>query len=462
MSQPKRRVGKMDRENRLALLLQEGEGLHVEFKEGTGSLDKEIVAFANTSGGSIFVGINDAGQIVGVDINNGLKSQIQDIAHNCDPGIRVQLLDYPKEKIIEVQVEEGHDKPYRCKDGFYLRNGPSSVKLKRNELLDFIVTSDVLRFDEAINKKFKFPNDFSKDKLDAYLQVCGMKLNAQVTDILVSLGVAQEQTDILHLTNAGVLFFANNPQHFFPESYITAVSYKTSDKFSIIDQKEFKGTLLDQLNDAMNFVVKHMNMTIEIGKQSAAPLAKRAEIYDYPLVAIREAITNAVTHRDYYYDGTHIYIHMYPDRIEIENPGGLLRGITLAQITERSVRRNRLIADLLYRAGYIEKIGSGFARIQNALKTNNNPPYEISASNFFHLRFWKRIAEVSAAQLTRRQHTLLNHIKETNIITKQQASSLLTVSDDTALRELHVLLKLKLIVKEGVGKATCYKLAQIS
>ncbi len=444
--------------NRLKLILQEGEGLHVEFKEGVNKqLDREMVAFANTSGGSIFLGVDDANEIRGIKITNALKSQIRDIAHNCDPSIQLDFIIYREEKVIEIKVEEGLDKPYRCRDGFYLRQGDNTQKLKRDEIINFISDAGAVRFDEAINKRFKFPNDFSEESFDTYLKQTGINKIVDAKDILVSLNVAEEADDKLQLTNAGVLFFAKSPQKYFPESYITAVKYKTFDRFSIFDKKEIKGTLIQQINEAINFVIKHVNMEIKISDQPGPNIGRRIEIYDYPLPAIREAIINAVTHRDYLYDSSHIYLHMYPDRMEIENPGGLFRGMTPEMLSHRSVRRNRLIADLLHRSGYIEKVGSGFVRIQKSLAENNNPPYEISATNFFNIKFHKRIEASYLSGLTVRQSKLLNAIKERGSITTKIAAFVLDVSDDTALNDLHTLIELDLISKQGKGKATHYK-----
>ena len=451
----------MSAENRLQLILQEGEGLHVEFKEGVNKqLDREIVAFANTSGGSIFIGINDANEVIGINITNFLRSQIQDIAHNCDPRIQIDLITYSEHKVIEVKVNEGHDQPYRCKDGFYVRQGEITRKLKRDEILNFITTAGAVRFDEALNKNFQFPEDFSEERLQEFLNISGIQKVASTKDILVSLNVAKENKESIQFTNAGILFFAKSPQQFFPESYITAVQYKTSDRFSIIDKKEIKGTLIQQIDDAINFVIKHMNMEIKISRQAGPQLGRRIEIYDYPLPTVREAVIKAVAHRDYMYDSSHIYIHMYPDRMEIESPGGLCRGITPEMLTRRSVRRNRLIADLLHRAQYIEKVGSGFSRIKNTLEENNNPPYEISATNFFNLKLLRRVEELSVSQLTSRQLNLLNLISEKGSITTKMAALFLDVSDDTALNDLRELARVGLITKVGKGKATVYTARQ--
>jgi ATP-dependent DNA helicase RecG len=147
---------------------------------------------------------------------------------------------------------------------------------------------------------------------------------------------------------------------------------------------------------------------------------------------------------------------MYPENIEIENPGGLYQGLTMEDIGKRSVRRNRLIADFLHRAHYIERVGSGFDRMKQSLKENNNPELEISATNFFNIRFQKRLEDINISLLTRRQVDVYNFIQNRRVTTKKEISTFLTVSEDTALRELNALLNLKLIAKAGTGKATNY------
>ena len=152
-----------DMNKMLELALAEGEGLMVEFKERLSNLDREIVAFANTAGGVIYLGVDDSGKVIGITIDNSLKSQITDIAHNCDPSIKIELEILSQEQVLAVHVHKGHDKPYRCKDGFFIRNGPSSQKLKRDEIVTLINQTGSLRFDEAFNERFKFPDDFSQE-----------------------------------------------------------------------------------------------------------------------------------------------------------------------------------------------------------------------------------------------------------------------------------------------------------
>ena len=103
----------------LNFILQEREGLKLEFKESLANLDKELVAFANSEGGRIFLGVSDDGKEKRIKVTNKLKSQIQDIANNCDPKIKIKFEVF--ENILIIHVEEGKDKPYKCREGFYLR-----------------------------------------------------------------------------------------------------------------------------------------------------------------------------------------------------------------------------------------------------------------------------------------------------------------------------------------------------
>ncbi len=419
------------------------------------TLDREIIAFANAAGGVIYIGVNDSGKLVGVEITNRLKSQIIDIAHHCDPSIHVQIKEFHEEGVLAVYVESGDNKPYRCKDGFFIRNGPSSQKLKRDEIIEMVNRSGKIRFDESIDKRFMYSKDFSEESLNGYMKNCGITLTASVKDILLSLNVVEEKDQQLLFNRAGILFFAKNPQKFLPESYVTCVKYRTNDRFSIIDKKDFLGSPIFQIEQAMGFLLRHMSVepVIEVGEDK---LGARKDVYEFSPVALREAVINAVTHRDYFYDSSHVYVHMFPDFIEIENPGGLFRGLTIENLGKRSVRRNRMIADLLQRAGYIERVGSGFSRMEVALAKNHNPPLEVSATNFFNIRFYKRVRDVNQNQLSVRQRELYFILKERGVLSKREAAFALDVSEDTALRELNSLISMGLICKQGTGRSTVY------
>jgi ATP-dependent DNA helicase RecG len=151
----------------LKLILEEGEGYRIEFKEKVSDLDREMVAFANASGGRILLGISDQGLVKGIAINNSLKSRIQDIANNCDPSIKIYFEEF--ENILIVHVREGTDKPYRCTGGFYTRTGPNSQKLNRDQIVSFIQAEGKVRYDELVKRDFT-DKDIDQEKLDKFLK----------------------------------------------------------------------------------------------------------------------------------------------------------------------------------------------------------------------------------------------------------------------------------------------------
>ena len=440
----------------LMLKIDQGEGQRIEFKEKPKHLEREMVAFANASGGTILIGVNDNSKISGIQLTNKLKSAIQDKARNCDPPVSVIIKGHP-EKIIEVEVEEGINKPYRCRGGFFLRNGPNSQKLNRDEILQMILSEGKFHFDETINKDFYYATDFDKEKLDQYLDFAEIEHNAPCEDILSSLDVAKQSADGIKICQAGVLFFAKEPQRFLKESYITCVRYAGSDRFSVIDREEILGEPVNLIENSINFIKRNIKKGYSISDKP-----QRQEIFEYPLIAVREAIINAVMHRDYYYDASHIYIHIFSNRLEIENPGGLYSGLRIEDIGNRSVRRNRTIADLLFRIKYVERIGSGIQRMEKALELNNNPKMEISASNFFVVRLYPRIDTQTDINLTSRQYQLYQFFKEKNMVTKSESAAFLGVSNDTALREIKVLMREGIVRKKGTGKSTVYQKINIT
>lgn len=436
-------------DGKIRLVLQEGEGQTIEFKENLSNLDKEMVGFVNSMGGSIFVGINDENKIVGVRQDNTTISQIYDIARNCDPPIKIHI--EKLQNILEIIVREGEDKPYRCKNGFYLRVGVNSQKLTRDEIISFAIGEGKIRFDEQINKEFIFKTDFSTQYYDSFLKLTNISVKLASKDLLINLNAAEKQRGEILFTNSAVLFFAKDPQKFFPEAYITAVRYRGIDRSSIIDRKDLRGNLIAQVDETMNFVKRNTAEEIIVG-----PFPQHQTIGEYPLDAIREAVINAATHRDYFYDTSHIYVHIFSDRIEIENPGGLFKGLTIEDLGKHSVRRNRLIAELFFRAGYIEKVGSGMIRMFKAMETAGNPPPEIYATNFFNIIFKKRVLEGDKLKISDRAKNLLHFINTHKSVSREECGNYLGISEDTALRELNSLIDHGLIEKIGTGKTTRY------
>jgi ATP-dependent DNA helicase RecG len=154
-------------------ILQNGESYLVEFKERlNNSLSREITAFANASGGKIYLGITDKGKHIGIDITNKLRSQIQDIATNCQPPAYIYLEEY--ENILIIVIPEGKDKPYQCSEGIFIRMGANAQKMNRNQIIDFLQSEGQLRFEEQLHKKYDIKKNYSPVKLKVYLNLAGI------------------------------------------------------------------------------------------------------------------------------------------------------------------------------------------------------------------------------------------------------------------------------------------------
>ncbi len=156
------------RHNDLDILIQEGEGTTLEFKESlSSSFARELVAFANTIGGKILLGVRDDGSIVGVQDTNALRARVQDIARNCDPPVRVRA--EPVGDVFAVHVKESDAKPVQCTEGFFWRQGAVTQKLTRNEIRGFFRLEGVVRFDLSPCPRFKYPDDFDQGKFNRWL-----------------------------------------------------------------------------------------------------------------------------------------------------------------------------------------------------------------------------------------------------------------------------------------------------
>ena len=351
----------------LAIILKEGEGYFIEFKENLSGSEKDFVAFANSSGGKVFLGVTDGGKIKGLNITNKLKSDIQNIVRNCDPTIEITIK--PFENIVIVKVEEGEDKPYRCSSGFYKRIGSNSQKMTRNEILDFFKSEGKVRFDELINKNFEYPKNFSRKRLNKFLELAGLSKALPARKTLINLGITETQDKKLYFNNAGVLFFAEEPQRLIPWSVFTVVLFKDKEGIDIIDRKEIIGGLFEIVEQVIDFVRLYAKVAYRI---TGRP--QRENIYEYPFKAIREAVINSVMHKDYFEHGHNNILKFFPDKIQIENiwvkPKKFILGKTV-------FRRNHLVADLFSRIHFGEKIGSGMKRMRDICKKENTPYPEI-------------------------------------------------------------------------------------
>jgi len=368
----------------LDILLLEGEGSMLEYKEAlSSSFARDFVAFANSAGGKILLGVRDNGTVAGVRDSNKLRAQIQDIARNCDPPVKILIETVGK--VMVITVRESENKPVQCREGFFWRQGAVTQKLSRDEIRDFFQSEGAIRFDLTVCPKFCYPEDFDREKFDAWIGQSRITPRRRIDDILVNIDVAERAGRRLIFRNAGVLFFAKNVNHFFPQAYVTCLLAKGIDKVNILDRKDFAGGLVSDIEESLRFIERNTRTGYRIEK------LRREDVPEYPMRALREAITNAVMHRDYFEAGANVFVEIYEDRIEISNPGGLPKGLSKEELGTRSVRRNPLIADLLHRIALIEKAGTGIRRMIEDARRHKCPEPKFNVNGFFTATFWPSI-----------------------------------------------------------------------
>tara|TARA_R110000796_G_scaffold96719_4_gene203259 strand:- start:25817 stop:27187 length:1371 start_codon:yes stop_codon:yes gene_type:complete len=442
----------------LQLILQEGEGYRAEFKSSLNSdLQRELVAFANGSGGRVFLGVSDDGKVTGIEATNQLRSQIQQAASTCDPPVDIKLETF--ENILIIEVKEGHDKPYRCTKGFFLRAGSSSEKMNTAQIIKFVQSEGRIKFDELLFKKYPFEEIFDSEKLNHFLSLKNISKSIEDADILSNLGVLEFVDDQAYLTHTGVLFFTKTPTKYIPHSNVVCARFQGNDKATILDKKELSGDLISNIEGAILFLKTHLKNRVEISG------TRRMEILETPEVVLREAIVNAIAHRDYFEKGANVMVEVFDDMIEISNPGGLPKGLSENDFGKKSLARNPNICALLNQVNYIEKMGTGISRMRKLMQENNLPEIQFEYSEFFTLKIERErqinplesILQISAKRADK-MFELLKAIYTNENFSVNQISNQLSVSSRSVRDDLAVLSEHKLISTSGENKNRKYKI----
>jgi ATP-dependent DNA helicase RecG len=368
----------------LEQLIATGEGYQLEFKESIDkSLAKEVCAFANTDGGILLIGVTDAGKIKPLNITNELKSRVQDTINQIEPKIRVEIVIH-EDGILQINIPKGANRPYSCSDGFYVRIGPNSQKLGRNEIIELFQSEGLIQFDKLEHQRADFLSDFDRFAYHNFLTKAKISNQIEPEQLLKNLGCL---TDNNKFTNVGVLFFSKSIDFLLNHAVCSCILFNGTERVNILDRKNYNTNMLDNIDNAVNFVKAHTTTAYKIEK------IQREEIHDVPEIALREAIVNAFCHRNYFQEGANIAVEIFADRVVVVSPGGLPSGLHQEEFGYKSVRRNHLIADLLARAGYIEKAGTGIGRIRQDAE-QNHCPYEINyTQDWFTVTFYRQSSE---------------------------------------------------------------------
>ena len=338
----------------IANLIALGEGFTTEFKQSMPSdLGREICAFANATGGVILIGVDDAGTVVGVGDHNRLKSQVQSIARSADPPVAVEV--ESEGDVLCVTVPEQHGKPYSFGGRFYIREGANCQQMSRDEIREFFFVEGLIRLDETPCNAFDPSVEITMARWAEFAERAGIDPGLDAMTVLENLHLVKDSG----MTHAGAWLLADDITRFTLQAGVTCAVFRGNAKTHILDRKEFRGNLYAIYQDVMAYFQAKLNSALIPNAQG------RDERLELPESALREALVNAIAHRDYR-STANVQVYIFQDRVEIVTPGGLPAGMREEDLGSKSVPRNPLLFSMLYRMKLVEQIGSGIRRIHDA------------------------------------------------------------------------------------------------
>jgi len=345
----------------LSELISHGENQTVEFKT---SFQKEVietvVAFANTKGGKIFIGISDSGDILGIKPKpESIQNWINQIKTNTQPSILVDIDDVEIEDktIAVVDVKEYPVKPIAYKNRYYKRANNSNHLMDLTQISNMHLQSLQLSWDAYKAQDIKY-DDLDFGKIDRFIAKVNSAKRFKLTDDrlmnLQKLNLLKEKEP----TNAAKLLFSKEQTVY----NIHIGRFKTPSM--IIDDKMIKETLFEAVEQTMMYIISHIKVAFEF-----TGAISRTEIFEYPIKALRELVLNAIVHRDYT-SPMDTQIKIFDKKITIFNPGKLYGDMTIEKLKTNNYQaqtRNKLIAEAFYLTNDIEKYGSGYIRVREAI-----------------------------------------------------------------------------------------------
>lgn len=448
----------------------------VEFKEAwSGKALKVLCAFANTKGGVLYVGVRDDGTVVGTAADDAHQLLV---ANHCDTRLRltptVEVEHCGGHAVLAVTVRPAA-RLTRLEGRYYKRVGTASIEMAEEEAAARLVAQAGRTWD-ALPADGTLEADIDSEAVRAFVRRAAGREHPRLPRGLLDtdpLDVILGNLDLLaedgRPTHAAVLLFGRRPQRPVRAAVIRMAYFRSNDDFTAYP--DCGGTVFEQIDVALRQIESANPATLSLGGLAPAEPAaaaglegmSRRERVPYPPLALREAVTNAVVHRDYLRAGAEVEIKMFADRLVITNPGGLLPGITLDALhraPHRSERRNPLIAATLFTDYLVERYGTGTTRIIEACRTAGlpDPEFDADADAFgVTLRRAGSVAEQWARQaLTSRQLAALEFLAAAGAsgrLTNTEYQTRFGVSKATATRELNLLTRAGALRKVGTRGA---------
>jgi len=374
-------------------IIEKGEDSFIEFKEEkvhSDDLASEIVAFANTEGGIILLGVSDKKEIKGISKPDKEMQRVENISYNsCEPSIAVAIEKIKVEDriVLCIHISKGPERPYRTNRGvYYIRTSAGKRQATREELLRLYQATRSIYYDELPVPKTsiddldilyfrRFFEGFYQTKIEESLDL---------NKLLENMKILTRMDGDLFFTVGGYLLFGLNPQKEFPFCKITVAKFEGNEIGEEFEKKDLEGKLEEQIKAADTVLNLYLKTRVEIrGFENEL----KPEI---PREVLREAVVNAIAHRDYHI-ASQIRIFVFDNRIEIISPGKLPNVVTLENIKLGvHSERNPLIVSYLAKMGYMTQIGTGIIRMIRLLKeqTGKEPEFEERGEEFV-VRIWR-------------------------------------------------------------------------
>lgn len=450
-------------------LIEQGESTNLEFKTSTAKLHsvfETICAFLNANGGTVLIGVKNDGQIIGQDVTDNTRLEIANLLSKLEPPTTLEISYIPMEKnkfVIKIDATPNRaSMPYVLDGKPYWRVESSTKMMPQQRYQQLLVEKNHKLHSWELAK----PEHFAIEDLDRTEIINA--INDAIGRGRMEPGLATENPrEALmrlklivngNITNAAVVLFSSDPMPYYPQCSLRLAKFRGADKSDLLDSKRIHANAFVLLREAEHFLMRHMSVRSEFipGKMA------RKDIPDYPPRAIREAMINAICHRDYTIRGGSISLFIYADSLEITSHGTLPVGITIDDLrhTHESLPRNERIAYALVKLGVIESVGTGTQEmIKECIAIGKPEPKYFERGNTFVVSFNRSSA---IPELSERQNKILSLLKELDGLKSTEIKQKLgiDITDRTLRRDLNFLMELKLIYLEGRGVSAIWRINQ--
>ncbi|OYZ36335.1 MAG: hypothetical protein B7Y25_07685 [Alphaproteobacteria bacterium 16-39-46] len=413
------------------------EGKTLEFKENTEGRVKilsTIIAFSNTSGGQIIIGIKDkTRQVIGVEHPQDLAESLVNMIHDSvEPRLlpNVKVISFRGKNLIIIEIYPSVLRPHyeRSKGKLkstYIRIG-STTRVADADLLRVIERSVIPKsFDEELCY------EATSEEISLAVVSKSFEQHRKINSHdLITLGLMIKERESFIPTIGGILLFSKNRLNYFPDSWVQLGAFDGNDKKKIIDSQQITTLLPEIIDAAMNFVKRHIRIGIKTED------IRHIELWEIPKIALREAIINAIVHSDYSLRGSPIRIAIFIDRIEIENSGLLLWGLTIEDLkTGISKLRNPVIARVFKELGLIEQWGSGIQRMIKACEEAGLlPPLFEEIGARIRVTFFKK--QIKTPTTDNVEEKIIQNLREKGSLSNKEIVDFLKLSRRTVIKRL--------------------------